>query len=144
MRCENYRKPKITTFFKMTNIEKCRIRMYMNEVRLFRLQNWQYQGPGGTNNLLFNFWLEVSYCWEKNTLIIIMSITPGEMTTLSAVLEKLRIKKRDNEFRISAEGFGIGNGKFYIASSTLSSKIICSSLSSMGIFLIKSSYPSSS
>lgn len=42
-----------------------------------------------------------------------MSITPGEMTTLSAVLEKLRIKKRDNEFRITPEGFGIGNGKFY-------------------------------
>lgn len=42
-----------------------------------------------------------------------MSITPGEMTTLSAVLEKLRIKKQDNEFRMSAEGFGIGNGKFY-------------------------------
>ena len=42
-----------------------------------------------------------------------MSTTPGEMTTLSSVLEKLRIKKRDNEFRITTEGFGIGNGKFY-------------------------------
>lgn len=42
-----------------------------------------------------------------------MSTTPGEMTTLSSVLEKLRIKKRDNEFKITAEGFGIGNGKFY-------------------------------
>lgn len=42
-----------------------------------------------------------------------MSITPGEMTTLSAVLEKLRIKKQDNEFRMTADGFGIGNGKFY-------------------------------
>ena len=42
-----------------------------------------------------------------------MSITPGEMTTLSAVLEKLRIKKRDNEFKMTAEGFGIGNGKYY-------------------------------
>ncbi len=42
-----------------------------------------------------------------------MSSTPGEMTTLSSVLEKLRIKKRDNEFRMTAEGFGIGNGKFY-------------------------------
>ncbi len=42
-----------------------------------------------------------------------MSITPGEMTTLTAVLEKLRIKKRDNEFRMTAEGFGIGNGKYY-------------------------------
>ncbi|MBC7422780.1 MAG: hypothetical protein H7334_04915 [Ferruginibacter sp.] len=45
-----------------------------------------------------------------------MSITPGEMTTLTAVLEKLRIKKRDNEFRMTAEGFGIGNGKFYTPS----------------------------
>jgi hypothetical protein len=42
-----------------------------------------------------------------------MNITPGEMTTLSTVLEKLRIKKRDNEFRMSEDGFGIGNGKFY-------------------------------
>lgn len=45
--------------------------------------------------------------------LITMSTTPGEMTTPSSVLEKLRIKKRDNEFRITAEGFGIGNGKFY-------------------------------
>jgi hypothetical protein len=42
-----------------------------------------------------------------------MSITPGEMTTLSAVLEQLRIKKRDNEFRMTPEGFGTGNGKYY-------------------------------
>jgi hypothetical protein len=42
-----------------------------------------------------------------------MSITPGEMTTVSAVLEKLRIKKHDNEFRMTPEGFGTGNGKFY-------------------------------
>ena len=42
-----------------------------------------------------------------------MSITPGEMTTLSSVLEKLRIKKRDNEFKMTPDGFGIGNGKYY-------------------------------
>ena len=42
-----------------------------------------------------------------------MSITPGEMTTVSSVLEKLRIKKRDNEFKMTPEGFGIGNGKYY-------------------------------
>ncbi len=42
-----------------------------------------------------------------------MSITPGEMTTLSSVLEKLRIKKHDNEFRMAPEGFSIGNGKYY-------------------------------
>lgn len=43
-----------------------------------------------------------------------MSITPGEMTTVSSVLEKLRIRKQDNEFRMTEEGFGIGNGKFYM------------------------------
>ena len=42
-----------------------------------------------------------------------MSTTPGEMTTLSSVLEKLRIKKRDNEFKMTPDGFGIGNGKYY-------------------------------
>ena len=42
-----------------------------------------------------------------------MSVTAGEMTTLSSVLEKLRIKKRDSEFRMLPGGFGIGNGKFY-------------------------------
>lgn len=36
-----------------------------------------------------------------------------EMTTLTSVLEKLRIRKRDNEFRMLPEGFGTGNGKFY-------------------------------
>lgn len=35
------------------------------------------------------------------------------MTTLSSVLENLRIKKIDNEFKLSPEGFTIGNGKFY-------------------------------
>lgn len=34
-----------------------------------------------------------------------METTPVEMTTLSGVLEKLRIKKQDNEFRYSPEGF---------------------------------------
>jgi hypothetical protein len=42
-----------------------------------------------------------------------MSNTTGYMTTLSSVLEKLRLKKRDNEFRMLPGGFGIGNGKFY-------------------------------
>ncbi len=42
-----------------------------------------------------------------------MHNTSDQMTTLSMVLEKLRVKKRDNEFRIYPEGFGIGNGKFY-------------------------------
>ena len=35
------------------------------------------------------------------------------MTTLSSVLERLRIKKQDNEFLISAEGFNSPAGKLY-------------------------------
>ena len=35
------------------------------------------------------------------------------MTTLSSVLEKLRIKKHDNEFRMTPEGFTPGNNKYY-------------------------------
>lgn len=38
---------------------------------------------------------------------------PGEMSTVTSVLERLRVKKRDNEFRMTADGFGIGKGKFY-------------------------------
>ena len=36
-----------------------------------------------------------------------------EMTTLTSVLEKLRIKKMDNEFKMAPEGFSIGNNKYY-------------------------------
>ena len=35
------------------------------------------------------------------------------MTTLSGVLEKLRIKKQDNEFIMTAEGFTSPAGKLY-------------------------------
>ncbi len=35
------------------------------------------------------------------------------MTTLSMVLEKLRIKKQDNEFRMTEKGFGTDSGKVY-------------------------------
>jgi hypothetical protein len=38
---------------------------------------------------------------------------PGEMSTVSSVLEKLRIKKHDKEFRMTPEGFTAGTGKFY-------------------------------
>jgi hypothetical protein len=38
---------------------------------------------------------------------------PGEMSTVSSVLEKLRIKKRDKEFRMTPEGFSVGTGKTY-------------------------------
>jgi hypothetical protein len=36
-----------------------------------------------------------------------------EMTTVSSVLEKLRIKKFDNEFKMTPEGFTPGNNKYY-------------------------------
>ena len=35
------------------------------------------------------------------------------MTTLSQVIEKLRLKRQDNEYILKPEGFTIGNGKFY-------------------------------
>lgn len=35
------------------------------------------------------------------------------MTTLSGVLEKLRLKKIDNEFKMTPEGFTAGKGKYY-------------------------------
>jgi hypothetical protein len=42
-----------------------------------------------------------------------MNTTLNEMTTLSTVLEKLRVKKKDNEFRWTSEGFTAGKGKVY-------------------------------
>lgn len=36
-----------------------------------------------------------------------------QMTTISTVLEKLRVKKYDNEFRVTPEGFTPGNNKYY-------------------------------
>jgi len=38
---------------------------------------------------------------------------PGEMTTVTSVLEKLRVKKKDKEFRMTPEGFTAGTGKCY-------------------------------
>lgn len=37
----------------------------------------------------------------------------GNMTTLSGVLEKLRLRKQDNEFIIKDEGFSSPAGKIY-------------------------------
>ncbi|WP_276482158.1 hypothetical protein [Paraflavitalea pollutisoli] len=39
--------------------------------------------------------------------------TSERMTTLVQVLEKLRQQKKDNEFRLTPEGFTIGRGKHY-------------------------------
>jgi hypothetical protein len=40
--------------------------------------------------------------------------TPHEMTTVSEIMEKLRVKKMDNEFRLTPEaGFTAGKGKSY-------------------------------
>ena len=38
---------------------------------------------------------------------------PHPMRTVSQVLEKLRVKQMDTEFRWSAEGFHANKGKFY-------------------------------
>lgn len=35
------------------------------------------------------------------------------MTTISNVLEKLRVEKHDNEFRMTPDGFTTGNKKYY-------------------------------
>lgn len=40
-------------------------------------------------------------------------IKTAEMTTLSQVIEKLRLRRQDNEFLLTPEGFSIGNGKFF-------------------------------
>jgi hypothetical protein len=42
-----------------------------------------------------------------------MQTKPAEMTSLLSVLEKLRIRKEDNELKIESEGMTTGNGKFY-------------------------------
>ena len=44
-----------------------------------------------------------------------METLPKQMTTLSGVLEYLRIKKQDNEFTITPAGFTAKNGKTYTA-----------------------------
>lgn len=38
---------------------------------------------------------------------------PNEMTSITAVLEKLRQKKMDNEFKWTEQGFTAGKGKVY-------------------------------
>ena len=35
------------------------------------------------------------------------------MTSLAAVLEKLRLRNQDNEFKMTEEGFTAGKGKYY-------------------------------
>lgn len=42
-----------------------------------------------------------------------MQTRPTQMTTVSVVLEKLRIRKQDNEFTITDKGFTTTNGKIY-------------------------------
>lgn len=37
----------------------------------------------------------------------------NEMTSLTEVLEKLRVRKQDNEFRITDSGFTVNDSKFY-------------------------------
>ena len=42
-----------------------------------------------------------------------MQTQPTEMTTLTAVLNKLQQKGFNNEFEITAKGFAPGNGRYY-------------------------------
>lgn len=42
-----------------------------------------------------------------------MQTKPAEMTTMNVVLENLRIRKQDNEFKMTDEGFTVNNSKFY-------------------------------
>jgi hypothetical protein len=42
-----------------------------------------------------------------------MPTVKNEMTTLSMVIEKLRLKRQDNEFRMTEKGFGTDCGKIY-------------------------------
>jgi hypothetical protein len=42
-----------------------------------------------------------------------MQTKPAEMTTLTEVLEKLRQRHMDQEFKIDEKGFTPGNGKYY-------------------------------
>jgi len=42
-----------------------------------------------------------------------MQTKPAQMTTLTSVLEKLRLRKEDNEFKMTENGFTAGNNKFY-------------------------------
>ncbi|MEO7922839.1 MAG: hypothetical protein ABIR30_04120 [Chitinophagaceae bacterium] len=42
-----------------------------------------------------------------------MQTKPAEMTTLTAVLEKLTERKQDNEFKMTPEGFTSNNNKCY-------------------------------
>jgi hypothetical protein len=52
---------------------------------------------------------ETDYFKLKNVFMI----KPAEMTTLSQIIEKLRMKRQDNEFLLTPTGFSVGNGKFY-------------------------------
>jgi hypothetical protein len=38
---------------------------------------------------------------------------PGEMTSTVHILERLRLKRQDNEFLMTPEGFTAGKGKYY-------------------------------
>lgn len=35
------------------------------------------------------------------------------MTTMSQVMEELRLQRKDNEFLLTENGFSVGSGKFY-------------------------------
>ena len=53
------------------------------------------------------------HCHKFKSKLHFMTEEKIQMTTVSSVLERLRIKKYDNEFRMNPEGFTPGNNKYY-------------------------------
>lgn len=54
------------------------------------------------------------FCFHGNVVTKkILMQTPVTMTSLLSILEKLRIRKQDNEFKMTREGFTAGKGKTY-------------------------------
>src|SRR5690348_4382601 len=52
-------------------------------------------------------------CFDFISSKTIVMSTSTEMTTLSYILEKLRLKRQDIEFVMKPEGFTANNGKYY-------------------------------
>lgn len=50
---------------------------------------------------------------ETNTEAGFFEERPTQMTTLSSIMERLRVRKKDNEFRWEPDGFTTGTGKYY-------------------------------
>ena len=69
-------------------------------------------GKTGKIEQFYPFWHVFGVCIHVDYYFFHFSYTIM-MTTLSSVLETLRIRKQDNEFQISEEGFSGPSGKLY-------------------------------